>query len=118
MKALCQSTFLPLIGADRSGESMCELWKTCLHYVGCLRFLSSASERLESVEESLFLHKYRLKLRKRAVSVGKTFRNSVVDCRYSLARMFYNRAMLKQPRIRRRAETVVSARLLELRRSV
>ena len=94
---------------------MCELWKICLLYVDCSRFLSSASERLAVVEHSFLLHKYRLKLRKRAESVGKTFRNSVVDCRYSLARMFYNRAMLKQPRIRRRAETLVSARLLELR---
>ena len=95
MKAVCQSTFLPLIGADRSGESVRELWKTCLHYVGCLRFLSSASERLAPVEESLFLHKYRLKLRKRAVSVGKTFRNSLVDCCNSVACMLYNRSMLK-----------------------
>ena len=94
---------------------MCEVWKICLLYVGCSRFLSSTSERLAVVEHSFLLHKYRLKLRKRAESVGKTFRNSVVDCRDSLARMFYNRAMLKQPRIRRRAETLVSARLLELR---
>ena len=79
MKAVCQSTFLPLIGADRSGESMRELWKTCLHYVGCLRFLSSASERLAPVEESIFLHKYRLKLRKRAVTHGKTSRFRIVD---------------------------------------
>ena len=95
MKAMCQSTFSPLMEADRSGESMCELWKTCLHYVGCLRFLSSASERLAPVEESLFLHKYRLKLRQRAESVGKTFRNGVVDCCNSVACMLYNRSMLK-----------------------
>ena len=96
MKAVCQSTFLPLIGADRSGESMRELWKTCLHYVGCLRFLSSASERLAPVEESIFLHKYRLKLRKRAVSVGKTFRNSAVDCHNSVACVLYNRSLLEE----------------------
>lgn len=95
MKAMCQSTFLILIGADRSGESMCEVWKTCLFFVDCLRFSSSVSERLEPVEESLSLHKYRLKLRKRAVSVGKTFRNGVVDCCNSVACMLYNRSMLK-----------------------
>lgn len=96
MKALCQSTFLPLIGVDRSGESMCEVWKTCLYFVDCLRFFSGVSERLEPVEESVFLHKCRLKLRKRAVSVGKTFRNSVVDCCNSGVHMLYNRSLLEE----------------------
>ena len=65
-------------------------------FVDCLRLSSSVSERLESVEESLFLHKYRLKLRKRAVSVGKTFRNSAVDCHNSVACMLYNRSLLEE----------------------
>ena len=96
MKALCQSTFLPLIGVDRSGESMCEVWNTCLFFVGGLRFFSGVSERLELIEESKFLHKCRLKLRKRAVSVGKTFRNSVVDCCNSGVHMLYNRSLLEE----------------------